>query len=67
MASLKLKILILIKFSRPKLFEKILIYYLSYKALIGEKIPRIMFHKLNRFIRAYDRTKYLVLFGCKKM
>ena len=43
-----------------------MIRYLLYKALIGEKLSSIMFDKINRFIRAYDEAKNLVLFGSQK-
>ena len=49
-----------------KSYENILIYGISCKTLIGSKPLRIMFDKVNGFIRDYDGTKYLVLFGLKK-
>ena len=49
-----------------KLCKNILIYDILCKFLIGAKPLRIMFDKVNEFIRDYDRTKYFVLFGLKK-
>ena len=46
-----------------KLYENILVYGISSKALIGAKPLRIRFSKVDRFIRVYDGTRYLVLFG----
>ena len=43
--------------------ENILNYDISYKTLIGPKPLRIIFDKIDGFIRIYDRTRYLVLFG----
>ena len=43
--------------------ENILIYNISHKTLIGPKPLRIRFDKVNGFIRIYDGTMYLVLFG----
>ena len=34
-----------------------------YKSLIGSKTLCIRFNKIDRFIRVYDGTRYLVLFG----
>ena len=34
---------------------------------MGAKPVRIRFDKVNGFIRIYDGTKYLVLFGPEKM
>ena len=39
-------------------------YFTQY--LIGAKTFRINFDKIDRFIRAYDRTRYFVLFGAEK-
>ena len=49
-----------------KSYESILIYYFLYWTLIGAKPLRIMFNKVNGFIRDYDETKYLVLYGLEK-
>ena len=49
-----------------KLYENILIYNISYKTLTGPKPLRIRFNNLDGFIRVYDGTKYLVLFGPEK-
>ena len=47
-------------------YENILVYDISLKILIGVKPLRIRFNKVNGFIRVYDGTKYLVLFGDEK-
>ena len=49
-----------------KSHENILIYDISYKILIGAKPLRTRFDKINGFIRIYDGTRYLVLFGSEK-
>ena len=49
-----------------KSHENILIYDISYKTLIGAKSLRIRFDKIDRFIRIYDGTRYLTLFGSEK-
>ena len=49
-----------------KSYESILVYDISYKTLIGAKFLRIRFDKINGFIRVYDQTRYLVLFGPEK-
>ena len=36
------------------------------QALIGAKLLRISFDRVNGFIRVYDRNRYLLLFGPKK-
>ena len=46
--------------------HNILIYDLSYKTLIGAKLLRLRFDKVDGFIRVYGRIKYLVLFGLEK-
>ena len=43
-----------------KSYKNILIYGISYKNLIGAKPLRIMFNKVDEFIRVYDGTRYLV-------
>ena len=43
-----------------------MIYDVSYKNLIGAKPLLIMFKNVYGFIRDYDGTKYLVLFGTKR-
>ena len=43
-----------------------MVYDISYKTLTGEKPFRVMFDKINGFIRVYDGTRYLVLFGPEK-
>ena len=49
-----------------KLDENILIYKTLYKTLTGGKPFRIIFNKVNGFIRAYDETKYLIFIGLEK-
>ena len=39
---------------------------MSYKALTDAKPLRIRFYKIDGFIRVYDGTRYLVLFGAEK-
>ena len=48
-----------------KSYENILVYNILYKTLIGAKPLRIRCDKSNGFIKAYDTTRYLVLFGAK--
>ena len=50
-----------------KSHEKILIYGISCKTLIGSKPLQIRFDKIDGIIRIYDRTKYLTLFDTKNM
>ena len=40
-----------------------MVYDISYKTLMGAKPLHISFDKINGFIRVYDETRYLVLFG----
>ena len=40
--------------------------FLIYKTLIGSKLLRIKFDKMDGFIRIYDWTRYLTLFGPEK-
>ena len=49
-----------------KSYENILVYDISYKTLVGAKLLRIRFEKINGFIRVFDQTRYLVLFGPEK-
>ena len=49
-----------------KLYENILVYNISIKTLVGAKTMCIRFDKIDEFIRIYDGTKYLVLFGGQK-
>ena len=49
-----------------KSYENILIYDISYKTLIGAKPLRIWFSKLDGFIKVYNGTRYLTLFGSEK-
>ena len=43
-----------------------MIYNISYKTLIGPKPLHIRFDKVDGFIRIYDGTTYLTLFGSEK-
>ena len=45
---------------------KIFYFIKVYKGLIGSKHLRIRFHKIDGFIRVFDGTRYLVLFGSEK-
>ena len=47
-------------------YEDILVYNISYKTLIGAKPLCIRFNKIDGFVRVYDGTRYLVLFGVEK-
>ena len=58
-----IKILILID---KKTFVNILVYNISYKSLIDSKRLSITFNKIDGFVRVYDGTRYLVLFGSEK-
>ena len=49
-----------------KSYRNILICDISYKTLIGAKPLRIKFDKVDRLIRVYDGTWYLVLLGGEK-
>ena len=49
-----------------KSYENILIYNSSYKTLIGAKLLRISFDKVDGFNRAYYGTWYLISFGSEK-
>ena len=46
-------------------YENILVYNISYKNLIAKPL-RIRFDKKDGFIRVYDGSRYLVLFGREK-
>ena len=50
-----------------KSYRNILVYNDSYKTLIGDKPLCIRFDKVNGFIRVYDGTRYLALFGTEKI
>ena len=49
-----------------KSHENILIYGISYKTLINPKPLCIRFNKIEGFIKIYDETRYLTLFGSEK-
>ena len=46
-----------------KSYEYILVYDISCKTLIGTNPLHIRFDKVDGFIRVYNGTRYLVLFG----
>ena len=46
--------------------EEILVQDISYKTFMGAKHLYVRFNKIDGFIRVYDGTRYLVLFGAKK-
>ena len=46
--------------------ENILIYNISYKTFTGPKPLRIIFDKIDRFIRIDDGNRYLVLVALQK-
>ena len=48
-----------------KSYENILVYNISYKSLIDYIPLCIRFDKIDRFIRVYDGTRYLVLLYSK--
>ena len=43
-----------------------MVYDISYKTLIGAKQLSISFDKVGEFLRLYDGTRYIVLFGPEK-
>ena len=43
-----------------------MIHDILYKTLIDPKPLRIKFDKIDKFIRTYNGTRYLTLFGCEK-
>ena len=47
-------------------YKNILVYHISYSSLINAKPLCIKFDKVDRFIRAYDGTIYLVLISLEK-
>ena len=49
-----------------KSHQNILIYDISYKTLIDPNPLGIRFNKIDGFIRIYDGTRYLTLFGSEK-
>ena len=46
-----------------KSYENVLVYSILYKILIGAKPIRIRLDKVDGFVKVYDGTRYLVLFG----
>ena len=51
---------------KEKSHKDILICDISFKTLIGSKPLRIIFNKIDGFVRIYDGTRYLTLFGTEK-
>ena len=49
-----------------KSYKNFLVYKISYKTLFDAKPLGIRSNKIDRFIRVYDGTSYLVLFGSEK-
>ena len=49
-----------------KSYQNILVYNISYKSSIDSSPSCITFDKIDGFIRVYDGTRYLVLFGRDK-
>ena len=49
-----------------KSYENILLHDISMKFVIDSKPLRIILEKIDVFIRVYDGTRYLVLFGSEK-
>ena len=49
-----------------KSYQNIFVFEILYKTFIGVKLLRIKFNKVDWFIRVYDGTRYLVLFGGEK-
>ena len=49
-----------------KSYENILVFNTSYKTLVDAQPLRIRFGKIDGFIRGYEGTRYLVLFGGEK-
>ena len=49
-----------------KLHGHILIYDIAFKTTIGTKPLRIIFNQIKGWIRAYNRTIYLILFSFEK-
>ena len=49
-----------------KSYKYVLVYNITYRTLIGDKRLHIGFDKIDGFIRVYDGTRYLVLFGGEK-
>ena len=47
-----------------KPYANILVYNISYKALIDCKLFRIRLYQKDEFFRVYAGTRYLILFGC---
>ena len=54
-------------FIDEKLDENILVYSMLYKYINWLKPFRIRFDEIDEFIRVYDGTRYLALFGSEKV
>ena len=50
-----------------KSYENILVNNILCKNLVVAKPLRIRFNKIDEFIRVYDGTRYLVLFGSENI
>ena len=49
-----------------KQYENILVYNMSYKSVIDSTPLLIRLNKIDGFVRVYDGTRYLLLFGSEK-
>ena len=49
-----------------KHYKNLSVYNISCKTLIGAKLLRIRFDKIDGFVGVYDRGRYLVSFGPEK-
>ena len=47
--------------------KNIQVFNISYKNVIAAKPLSIRFNKIDEFIRVYDGTRHLVIFGIKKI
>ena len=47
--------------------ENIFIFDVTYQTFVAAKSFHIRFHNIDGFIRVYDRSRYLVLFGQENM
>ena len=49
-----------------KSYENILLNKISYKSLIDSKPLRVRFDKIDRIVKIYDGSRYLVLFTAER-
>ena len=49
-----------------KSYENMVVYNILYEILIDSNPLRVRFNKIEGFIRVYNRTRYLKLFGSQK-